>query len=164
VRELGRTKKGAAAAAAAAIGTTVSGAVAEPALAAHPRDTCPGNTLCEWRDPGFTGPVKWWPRYVFSESDYSFDHYDSNTSVGLDNSISSVWNNTDRWVTLCSFASCRANGGGPIDSEFGICVGPNKAGTFAPGGGGWDNVVSAHRTGTAPDHCQNYLHQDGCSI
>jgi hypothetical protein len=63
--EASRAKRHAAAAVAAtaAIGSAaVSATLAQPAMAAHPKDTCPGNTLCEWADANFEGPVKWWGR------------------------------------------------------------------------------------------------------
>jgi len=62
MHEASRAKRRAAAAATAAIGSAaVSATLAQPAMANHPKDTCPGNTLCEWRDANFQLPVKWWP-------------------------------------------------------------------------------------------------------
>lgn len=169
-----RTKKrvAAAAAATAAIGS-VGGLTtfAEPAMAAHPSQTCPGNTLCEWADANFEGPVKWWGKYSRIDN-YRNYHYDSNTSVPMDpngphgtapSNVSSVWNNTDRWVTLCNNWYC--NSTGASDTELGICLGPDKAISYlGVNGSSWNDVLSSHRTGTAPDHCAYWGSQEGCSL
>jgi hypothetical protein len=174
MHEASRAKRRAAAAAAAtaAIGSAgVSATFAEPAMAAHPNQTCPGNTLCEWADANFEGPVKWWGKYSRIDN-YRLYNYDSNTSVPMDpngphgtapSNVSSVWNNTDRWVTLCNNWYC--NSTGAPDTEFGICLGPDKAISYlGVNGSGWNDVLSSHRTGTAPDHCAYYGSQEGCSL
>jgi len=169
VHEESRTKRRAATAVAAtaAIGSMgASGALAESALANHPRDTCPGNTICEWQDANFAGGVKWWASNSRIDN-YRGLHYDSAQSVLLDpgnpfgsgsSGISSVWNNTGRWVTLCNAPTCSATG---PDTEFGVCLGPDKAINYL---GDWNDVLSAHRTGTAADHCAAYGSQEGCSL
>jgi hypothetical protein len=162
------TRAAAAAAATAAIGSAGLAAIsAAPAMANHPKDTCPGNTLCEWADANFSGPVKWWGKYSRIDN-YRNYHYDSNTSVPMDpngphgtapSGVSSVWNNTDRWVTLCDNWYC--NSTGAPDTEFGVCLGPDKAINYLQY---WNDKLSAHRTGTAPDHCNTYGEQEGCSL
>lgn len=168
MHEASRAKRRAAAAAAAtaAIGSAgLSATFAEPAMANHPKDTCPGNTLCEWQNANFEGAVKWWGATSRIDS-YQPYTYDSDHSVGLDpggpfgkGSISSVWNNTNRWVTLCNYNACNTTGA--PDTEFGVCLGPDKAISYL---GDWNDVLSAHRTGTAPDHCAAYGSQEGCSL
>lgn len=173
MHEASRTKRrtATAVAATAAIGSVgVSAAFAESALAAHPSATCPGNTFCEWQDANFEGGVKWWGKYSRVDS-YRGIHYDSAPSVLIDpgypygsgpSGISSVWNNTDRWVTLCNNPTCSATG---PDTEFGICLGPDRAiSNLNVPGSEWNDTLSAHRTGTAPDHCKTYGSQHGCSL
>jgi len=168
MHEASRAKRRAAAAAAAtaAIGSAaVSATLAQPAMANHPKDTCPGNTLCEWRDANFQLPVKWWPNNNPNRIDnYYFYTYDSDHSVGLNESISSIWNNTDHWVTLCNNPACNTTGA--PDTEFGICLGPDKAiSNLNVPGSSWNDSLSAHRFGTAPDHCAvPPATQEGCSL
>jgi hypothetical protein len=171
VQEPSRKKRHAAAAAAAtaAIGSAaVSATLAQPAMANHPKDTCPGNTLCEWKDANFQGPVKWWGANSRIDSYFPY-FYDSDTSVPMDpngqygtGTVSSVWNNTNRWVTLCDRNACK--NAGVTDAEFGVCLGPDKAFSYLGDAAGWNDVLSAHRTGTAPDHCAVYGSQEGCSL
>jgi hypothetical protein len=153
----------AAAAATAVIGSAAaSAALAEPAIAAHPSDTCPANTLCEWQHAGFQLPVKWWPIYPTRVDNYANYRYDSDRSVPLDNSISSIWNHTAYWVTVCNNPNCSTTG---RDTEFGICLGPERAiSNLNVPGSSWNDSLSAHRIGTAPDHCATYASQYGCSL
>jgi hypothetical protein len=178
VHDPSRTKKRAAAAAAAtaAIGSAGLAAIsAAPAMAAHPISTCPGNTLCAWRDANFEGPVKWFRSALGTAGrvdNYRGQYYDSNTTVPMDpngplgsspDNISSVWNNSGHWVTMCNNWFCRETGAN--DTEFGLCLGPDKAVSYlGMNGAGWNDVISSHRTGTAPDHCRLYAGQEGCSL
>jgi hypothetical protein len=173
VHEASRAKRRATAAVAAtaAIGSAaVPATLAQPAMANHPKDTCPGNTLCEWKDANFAGPVKWWSATGNIDS-YQPYTYDSDHSVGLDpggqyakGTVSSVWNNTNRWVKLCNYNACNTTGA--PDTEYGVCLGPDKAISYlGANNSGWNDVLSAHRTYTSqPDRCEFYGSQEGCSL
>jgi peptidase inhibitor family I36 len=162
-----RTKRRAVAAAAAtaAIGSAAGSALAEPAIAAHPSATCPSNTLCEWANPNFTGPVKWWPIYPIRDDNYADNVYDSNRSVRLDNSVSSIWNNTAYGVYACNHPRCST--GGPADNEYALCLRPDKAiSDMGVNSTGWNNALSAHRIDSSidPNKCNTYAEQEGCSL
>jgi hypothetical protein len=64
---------------------------------------------------------------------------------------------------LCNNPACSATG---RDTEFGICIGPDKAiPNLGIQGSSWNNNLSAHRIGTAPDHCAvPPPEQEGCSL
>jgi hypothetical protein len=109
--------------AAAAIGSAAAPVIFPPTAAAinHPSDTCPGNTFCEWENSPWSKPVQWWgvPAGTLDHDDNYVDNtYSSDHTQGLNDSISSVWNNTDKWVEVFQ----NKLGGG-----FSLCLGPGGA-------------------------------------
>lgn len=147
------------------------GILAAPALARHPGDTCPGNTLCEWRDINFNLPVQWWNPNG-SDNSYTDNFYSSAASAGLNDTISSVWNNSNRWVKLCQSANCRYGwrGNGNVDSEAGLVLPPGTAvadlrGYYGFYNGFYNDSISAHRTYASRPAIEGYeASQQGCSL
>jgi hypothetical protein len=177
----GRKRAAVAAAATAAIGSAAAPAIfPAPAWAAHPSQSCPGNTLCMWREFNFAypnGPVVWFypglnPYEGPHHPDYRYYRYSSDTSAPLDNTVSSVWNNSNRWIKVCQLAYCD----GPFNAAWGICVAPGGAapnlsvadglyGDDGNGGKKWNNAISAHYSyATRPDYCYTTIDQPGCSM
>jgi hypothetical protein len=120
-----RARKRATAAAAA---TAAVGSVAAPAVlpasadARRPAETCPGYTLCLWEKKDFNLPVNW-SHPLGANNDFAGYTYSSDHSVSLNNSVSSVWNNSDRWIKLCQNPYCTT----PIQEPRGLCIAPGVA-------------------------------------
>jgi Peptidase inhibitor family I36 len=157
----------------AALTAVVAGSMAAPALlaptaapAASPAATCPANTLCEWKNNGFNLPVKWWPA-GHDAWNYSLDRYDSDTSQGLNDSISSVWNNTNRWVGLFQGANsqnaalCLTPGAGAFDLEK-----VKYGGTFGIiGEHDFGDKLSSHEFFPGDPHvCDKTVSDQACSL
>lgn len=155
-------------AATAAMGSTAV-AVINPADAAakHPSQSCPGQTFCEWSDSGFNGPVRWWSPNG-SDSNYSGNHYSNGpSSLTLNDTVSSVWNNSGRWVKLFN----DANGGGHT-----LCVAPGGASNLLSNfkkdpkfpttwHNNWNDSISSHYTyGGKPSGCEGTVSDQGCSM
>ncbi len=148
----------------AAVGSMAAPMIAPapaPAAVPHPSDTCPGNTFCEWKNGGFTLPVRWWAPNG-SAANYR-DYTYSSDSSGLNDSISSVWNNSNRWVEVFQdkngggFALCLAPGGAVRDlKQIGIQ-------TFPPEDLG--DRLSSHQTySSQPAGCNAVKSDQGCSM
>jgi hypothetical protein len=158
---LRRKRAAVAAAATAAVGSAAAPAIFPAPAAAFPAG-CPGNTICEYFNAGFGLPVQWW-NPGGSDNTYGNNGYSSNPGVLLNDSISSVWNNSNRWLMLCRVAGCEN------ETEWGLCFGPGKAipnlSAGSPPGGTWNDVVSAHRTyGGQPPRCSTFAGYNGCSL
>jgi peptidase inhibitor family I36 len=160
-------RKGAALAAAAAASSMAVPALSSPtaASARAPSETCPGNILCEWKHNGFNLPVKWWP-VDHDAWNYDLDRYDSDTSQGLNQSISAVWNNTNRWVGLYS---------GPNNGGDALCLKPGAAaadlskvkygGIFGVGELNFNDKLTSHEFYLSdPGGCDKTLDRQGCSL
>lgn len=110
-----RWKHAAATAAAAASLAAGIAILAAPATADDPTKTCPKNSICEWEDGGYQTPVRWWVSTA-KDLNYSDNHYFGPERVRLNDTISSVWNNSSRWVKF--FKNSNASGNN-------LCVGPH---------------------------------------
>jgi hypothetical protein len=145
-----------AAAASAAIGPVAAEAVFPDAAAAVP-PFCRGNAVCLYRDNGFAGTIA-----AFSGGDDNYaahDGFAANTYVNgqpLNDSVSSVWNNTNRYVRLCVNAGCSPN---PLE---GYCLGPGAALNLPQG---FADRISAHQFNPALSSCFDIrTGPQGCSI
>jgi hypothetical protein len=161
-----------------------SAALAGPALLAESADAatytkgfCQGNHLCEWSQGGFANNWKNWsatsrdPNYTNNQ----YDYLDFDSEDGLNDSISSVWNNTNQYAMLFRNDTYGSNR---------ICFPPGTAvrdmhtvkltnGIIQlPGGGdSWGNRVSSHiMYSYKPSDCQADgstmvpAGQQGCSM
>jgi hypothetical protein len=156
-----------AAAAVAAVGSIAGSVLAPDALASHPSATCPGNTFCEWADGAFNGPVKWWG--AGNDNAYTNNVYDSNTRVGLNDSVTSIWNNTSQWKVVYWDTGQRGDT---------ICIAPSMAsrslteyahgGTPVFGTGNWNDEISSHASYSYhPAGCTYTINDNnhlGCSM
>jgi hypothetical protein len=113
-----RRKRATLAAGAAVCSVAAAAILAAPTTADDPTKTCPRNSICEWEDGGYQTPVRWWVS-TDKDLDYRDNHYFSPPpppfQVGLNDSISAVWNNSSRWVKF--FRNPNASGAN-------LCVAP----------------------------------------
>jgi hypothetical protein len=132
-----RKRAAIAAAATAAIAPAAVPLVIPDTAAAAP-GYCPGNALCLYRDPGFAGSVAW-----FRGNDNS---YTDNTFVNgqaLNDQVSSLWNNTDRAVSLCvNSVGVRCDGSGAGGNN--LCLGPGSAVRNLGNPPNYDQRLSSH--------------------
>jgi hypothetical protein len=132
--------------------------------------------LCMWDQKNFDFPVVWFypghnPVSGPHHPNYLHYRYSSDFDRWLNDTVSSVWNNSNRWVKICWAAYCAG-----AHEPMGICI--------APGGAARDlsvadniygnpparinNAISAHYTyASRPDpgtHCYTIIRQQGCSL
>lgn len=161
---LGRKRTAVAAVAMVAVGSAAAPVIfPASAMANHPAASCAGNALCEWQDPGFRGAVQWWnPRG--SDNTYGNNTFASNPSVPLNDRISSVWNNSNRYVKL--FVGASGTGAS-------LCLPPGGAASdlsLIPLGGGldpgnWTDEITSHYTASIPfSGCTVTKGDQGCSM
>lgn len=150
----GQRKSAAAiAAATAAVGSAAPAIFAESADAARPADTCPGNTFCMWENARFVLPVEW--DSPTGSKSFGSDGYDSHPSVPLNNTVSSAWNNSNRWIKLCDQPSCAPFG-------YGLCFAPGGAAPELQQFSNWASFY--HSSGGDPGLCSHYITAQGCSM
>jgi Peptidase inhibitor family I36 len=158
-----RRRKRATVAAAAAVSAAAAPAIlAAPATANHPKATCPGNVICEWEDGGFQTPVMWWSP-TSTDLDYRNNQFASQPSEGLNDRISALWNNTNRWAKFFR---------NPHGSGATICLSPGGAisdlATVRVTGDeihDWSNRISGHATSANnPGGCDVTRSTQGCSL
>jgi hypothetical protein len=156
----------------AAVAVSAGAVLAVSALAAEPagaetftktKGYCTGNTLCEFSDGGFTNNFA---RWVFNTPPVDIDDYSKwnyevtflDSEKNLGDSISSIWNNSNRWVVLFQKDHQRGNH---------ICFPPGTAvndlhtvqmtggWVIRSGGTNWGNQISSHRIygGSTPGFC-----------
>lgn len=107
-------------------------------------------------------PVEWYGNGT-PDGNYAGEVYDSHPGVGLDDSVSSVWNNTNRWVKLCQNVLCI----GAPDTSWALCFAPGGAhpalGNIVPI---YTNNASSHGfpPGGKPGGCSHYIYSQGCSM
>lgn len=139
---------------------------ANPASAA--KSQCTGDSLCQWEDGGFNSAFRSWGSSS-ADVDYRDNNY-FNNGGGLNDSISSIWNNSGRWVKMYR----DLNGAGDT-----ICLAPGMAvsdlhnqkidpGDIIPPIDTWGNRMSGHRTyASQPAGCDVTINDDnhlGCSM
>ena len=180
---LSTREKRLAAAGLAGVALTASALAAEPADAAtYTKPYCTGNTLCEFSQGGFANNFARWvmtahPVPIQNYSDWKYEVTSLDTEKSLNDSISSIWNNTNRWVVL--FQN-NTYGGHRICFPPGTAVRDlhqvqMKAGWVIGGGGeSWGNRISSHWVygSSAPSDCNGDsagstlvpASQQGCSM
>src|SRR3954452_22611222 len=84
---------------AAALGSAGASAILAAPAAAHIPGDCAPNAICEYEDGGYKTSGKWWGTGS-TDFNYRDDTYDFGARVGLDDSISAIVNNTNRWVVF----------------------------------------------------------------
>jgi hypothetical protein len=167
-----------------AVAGIASVALTVPALAAgtaqantYTKSACAGNHLCLWSDGGFSNNWKLWGA-TSADSDYNNDLYNRtnyDSEVFLNDSASSVWNNTDQYAMLF-----RDNtyGGNRICFPPGTAVRDLHVVKLEAGqiqiirsGASWGNRISSHRMYSyRPSDCQADgstmvpTSQQGCSM
>jgi Peptidase inhibitor family I36 len=128
---------------AAAIGPAALAAVLPQAASASPPPYCPGNTLCLYRDPGFGGSIAFFNPRGSDDNYAAHDGYAANTFVDgspLDDRVSSIWNNSNRYVQFCQNPNC-GNGSTVLCLEPGVAVSSLYFYSYS-----FDNMISAHHT------------------
>jgi peptidase inhibitor family I36 len=131
---------------------------------------CPANALCMWHDDSFKGCG--WQRGNGTPNvlDYRKVHWPCNPSVSINDEVSSVWNNTDRWVRFY------ADVGGPYQKHM-LCIPPGAAhqdlealhlsGSPPFTYDGWGDDISGHtwEGTTQPGGCSEVApNTQGCSF
>jgi hypothetical protein len=171
-----RKRAAVAAAATVAVSSGAAPLLFPPGAAAYNKSHCSPNRLCEYSDGGFHGNLT--ERGVLYDLDYRNDTYSGSrvdSEWGLNDSISAVWNHSNRWVMLFQH---------PGNAGHSICFPPEtavqdlhtvqmKAGNVIIGGGeSWGNRISSHyQYGGRPTNCTGAAgatlvdpHQYGCSM
>jgi hypothetical protein len=145
-------------AAATAVIGPVAGQAIFPAAAAAVPPYCRGNSVCLYRDVGFSGTLQ-----AFSGDDDNYaahNGFAANTYANgqaLNDSVSSVWNNSNRYVRLCTNAGCSPN---PLE---GYCLAPGVATRSLPQG--FADRISAHQFNPSFSSCFDIQSSpQGCSI
>jgi hypothetical protein len=177
-----RDRKRLAAAGIASAALTASALAAEPADAyTKTKGYCTGNTLCEFSDGGFTNNFARWvfntpPQPIDDYSQWQYEVTFLDSEKNLNDSISSIWNNSNRWVVLFEHDHQRGNH---------ICFPPGTAvndlhvvqmtsgWVIRTGGTPWGNQISSHSIygSSTPGFCNPGSDgtlvpaaQQGCSI
>jgi hypothetical protein len=153
-------------AAVAAAATVAVGAGAAPMLfpagaAAYGHADCSPDRLCLYSDGGFRNNLT--ERGVLYDADYRDNTYtgrdvDGNHEWNLNDSISSVWNHSNRWVLL--FQNVGFSGHRicfpPETAVRDLHVVQMKPGTIVSGGDSWGNRISGHyQYGGRPSDCNS---------
>jgi hypothetical protein len=162
------TRRQRAAVAAVAIGSAGASAIVAAPAAAHHKEQCPGNTVCVWEDGklngdhGFNGAVHWiGPNSI----DLHYDTcpgcvYGSDPSQSLNDSISAVWNNSDRWYQFFQ----NSDGLGAVLCFEPGAASPDLQNVSFPGPLlDWSNRISGGQPG-GPGGCDTTITENGCSI
>jgi hypothetical protein len=157
-----RKRAAVAAAATVAVGSGAATLAAESALAnTYTKGFCQTNHLCEWSDGGFANNWKNWSS-TSVDANYSNNNYDYlgfDSEHNLNDSISAVWNHSNRWAMLFRNDTYGSNR---------ICFPPEtavrdlhvvklEAGTIQiiHSGASWGNRVSSHQMyGSRPSDCE----------
>jgi hypothetical protein len=155
------TRRKRAAVAAAAIGSAGASAIAAAPAAAEIPSTCAGNAICEYEDGGYRLPVHWWGAGS-ADLNYQGNVYGSDPNVRLDDSISAIVNNNNRWVKFYQddnrrgYDLCLAPGAGAPNLEFVAIPGPLP---------NWSNRISGHESfgSSRPGGCDTVVTAQACS-
>jgi hypothetical protein len=149
----GRRRAAVTAAATAAIAPMAVPAIAPDSAAASPPPYCGSNTVCVYKGPNFSQSIGYLSPNVGDTNLADNRFVDGST---MNDNISAIWNNSNKWAHFCQNPTCGTNG-------WNFCLAPGVAsGNLIL----YDNQISSWAPNSSgPTPCSHAIYgPQGCSI